>query len=118
MSDPLKTLLSASALKDERFPRNSRYSGSETETLETSVGKEIAYLVRRFCPAPEKFTLLQEHTVTRGDRLDNISAKYIGDPEMFWLIADANGVLSPEELTQTIGHKIRITLPEEISQSK
>jgi len=118
MSDPLKTIYSAAALKEERFPRNSRYYGSETKTLETPAGREIAYLARRFCPDPERFTLLLEHTVTRGDRLDNMTAKYTGDPEMFWLLADANGVLSPAELTRTVGQRIRITLPEGISESK
>ena len=35
---------------------------------------------RRFVPPQEKFALLQEHTVTEGERLDHIAAKYLGDP--------------------------------------
>jgi hypothetical protein len=56
--------------------------------------------------------LLQEHVVTEGDRLDNIAAKYLGDPEQFWRVCDANGAMLPDELIETIGRRLRITLPE------
>jgi hypothetical protein len=49
-----------------------------------------------------------------GDRLDTIAAKYLGDPEQFWRIADANGAMRPEELTDAIGDKLHITLPQGI----
>ena len=60
------------------------------------------------------FALLLEHTVTEGDRLDNIAARYLGDPEQFWRICDANGVMRPDELTETVGRRLRITMPEGI----
>jgi hypothetical protein len=59
--------------------------------------------------------LLQLHTVTEGERLDNITARYLGDPEQFWRVCDANNAMRPEELTETIGRKLRITLPEGIT---
>jgi len=65
-------------------------------------------------PQPDRFALLQEHIVTEGERLDNICNQYFGDPEQFWRICDANGVLNPEELTESTGKQIRITLPEGI----
>jgi hypothetical protein len=49
--------------------------------------------------------------VKEGDRLDNIAASYIGDPQQFWQIADANEALKPEELTQNAGGEIRIAQP-------
>ena len=61
-----------------------------TATLTTPDGKTIVYLRRRFVPASEQFALVQEHTVTDGDRLDNLSAQYLGDPELFWRLCDAN----------------------------
>ena len=103
--------MSASAAK---FPNTSRYSGVEIATLEAVDGRTIAYLKRRFVPPPEHFALLQEHTVTEGERLDNLAAQYLGDPEQFWRLCDANGVLRPDELTESIGRRIRITLPEGI----
>lgn len=94
------------------FPANSRYAATETATLTLTDGKEIAYLRRRFVPSPENFALLEEHFVVEGERLDVITAHYIGDPEQFWRICDANPVLHPDELTEAPGTIIRITLPE------
>jgi hypothetical protein len=54
---------------------------------------------------------LVEHAVTRGDRLDLITARYLGDPTQFWRVCDANDVLSPDELTREVGIRIRIALP-------
>ena len=96
------------------FPLTSRYHGVETATLEVAEGRTIVYLRRRFIPPPDRFELLQEHTVTQGDRLDNVTAQYLGDPEAFWRICDANNAMWPDELTETIGRRLRITLPEGI----
>ena len=97
------------------FPPNSRYFGIETITWQTPEGLTIVYLKRRFVPSPERFALLQEHVVLKGERLDNITARYLGDPEQFWRVADANGAMRPEELTERPGRRLRITLPEGIS---
>jgi len=96
------------------FPPQSRYHGIETATLSASDGPLVAYLRRRFLPAPERFSLLFEHVVTEGERLDQIAGKHLGDAEAFWRIADANAAMRPEELTETIGRRLRITLPEGI----
>ena len=96
------------------FPINSRYYGIATVTFETQDGKQVVYLRRRFVPAPERFDLLAEHTVSQSDRLDNLAALYLGDPEQFWRVCDANNAMRPDELTETIGRRLRITLPEGI----
>ena len=46
-------------------------------------------------------------------RLDNLTNLYLGDPEQFWQLCDANNAKHPDEL-ETIGRQIRITLPEGI----
>jgi hypothetical protein len=94
------------------FPATSRYHDVETATVELPDGTELVYLRRRFVPSPDRFALLQVHVVVSGDRLDNVTAHYLGDPEQFWRIADANGALRPEELVERIGRRLRITLPE------
>jgi hypothetical protein len=114
MNDPLAAMLQAGALKNTLFPVISRYHGLDTKTLETADGKKVIYLQRRFVPQPERFELLQEHVVTEGERLDNITAHYLTDPEQFWQLCDANRALRPEELTERIGRRLRITLPEGI----
>jgi hypothetical protein len=96
------------------FSITSRYYGIATASLETAGGKTIKYVRRRFVPPPENFALLLEHVVTEGERLDNITAHYLGDPEQYWRVCDANGAIRPEELTETVGGRIKITLPEGI----
>jgi hypothetical protein len=117
LTDPVQAMLAQTSLARNLFTATSRYFGMDTETLTGQDGRAIVYLQRRFVPSPDRFQLLQEHTVVQGDRLDNISAKYLGDPEVFWRIADANGAMRPEELVQTVGAKLRITLPEGIAGS-
>jgi len=100
------------------FPITSRYYNIERAELETADGRKIVYLRRRFVPPAERFELLQEHVVTEGDRLDNITAQYLGDPEQFWRICDANNAVRPDELTEEVGRRLRITLPEGIPGNK
>ncbi len=96
------------------FPITSRYYAIEIATREGADGRPVAYLRRRFVPAPERFELLAEHVVTEGERLDHIAARYVGDPEQFWRLCDSNGAVRPEELIETTGRRLRITLPEGI----
>ena len=101
------------------FPPTSRYDGlDDGDAHRGRTARSIAYLRRRFVPPPERFALLAEHVVAQGDRLDNIAAQYLGDPEQFWRICDANGAMRPEELTETLGRALRITLPEGIRRER
>lgn len=101
-------------MRTDLFSVTSRYYTVPTAQLVTAAGKLIVYLRRRFVPPPENFSPLQEHTVTEGERLDNITAQHLGDPEQFWRLCDANNAMQPEELTQSAGRTIVITLPEGI----
>lgn len=112
MTDPLQALLQAAPLNTLLFPPNSRYHGIETAVLEAPDGTSIIYVRRRFIAPPERFALLQEHAVTQGERLDTIATRYLGDPEQFWRICDANAAIRPEELIEHVGRRLRITLPE------
>ena len=96
------------------FPANSRYVGVAQGQHVTADGRKIVYLRRRLVPPPERFELLQEHVVSAGDRLDNLAARYVGDPELFWQLCDANRAMRPDDLTATVGRRLRITLPEGI----
>jgi len=114
MSDPQKQLeiiLAQGAGNVPRFAANSRYYGTATVTLLTADGRMIPYLKRRFAPAPEQFAPVSEHSVVAGDRLDNLAATYFGDAELYWRLGDANGAMRPDELTETIGRRLRVTLP-------
>jgi hypothetical protein len=100
------------------FPATSRYCTVETFTLELPAGVTVACLRRRLLPQPQRFALLQYHVVRQDERLDNVTAAYLEDPEQFWRLCDANGAMRPQELMQPVGRKLRITLPEGIPVSR
>jgi hypothetical protein len=93
---------------------NSRYAQVGTATLNVTrngLVTPIAYLRRRFIPPVTGQISFVRHTVRQGDRIDNITAKYLTDPTLFWRICDFNGVLRPDELTNTLARVIEIALP-------
>ena len=96
------------------FDPTSRYARISDATL-TALDADgrprvIVFKRRRFVPAGDGSTTLVEHTVAQGERLDNITARYLGDPTQFWQVCDANGVLEPAELEE-LGRAVRIALP-------
>lgn len=98
------------------FDPQSRYAAIETATWVaadgTAAGREIRYVRRRFLPPPAtEADTIAEHTVVAGDRLDTITARYLGDPLQFWRVCDANPVIHPAELTDEVGARIRIAMP-------
>jgi hypothetical protein len=114
-TDAVQAMLAQTSLQRNLFTATSRYYGTDTQTLTDTSGKVIIYLQRRFVPSPDRFQLLQEHSVKQAERLDNIAARFLGDPELFWRIADANGAMRPEDLVKTVGKKLKITLPEGVT---
>lgn len=114
-TNPIQALLAQTSLQRNLFTSTSRYYGMDTGTLTTPSGATIIYLKRRFLPSVDSFQLLQLHAVVQGERLDNIAAKLLGDPELFWRIADANGAMRPEDLVTVVGRQLKITLPQGIT---
>ena len=114
-TDPVQALLAQTSLQRNLFTPTSRYYGLNTQTRTTADGRTQIYLARRFVPSPDDFQLLQEYTIKQNDRLDNIAAQYLGDPEQFWRLADANGAMRPEDLLAVVGRVLKITLPQGIS---
>ena len=97
------------------FEPTSRYASLAVKTLALTdpdgEPRQIRYVERRFLPPAGAGATLVEHVVAQGDRLDNITAKYLNDPAQFWRVADANDTLRPEELTEEVGRRITIALP-------
>ena len=106
MKDPVQALIEAGALPKTSYPRTSRYADTPV------VPVPAPHLGRRTVPLPERLGTLGEHEVVEGDRLDLIAARWYGDPELWWRIVDANPCGHPDELTATIGRRLRITAPE------
>ena len=112
MTDPLKVFMQANALTAPTFAPDSRYHGLDTAQWARPDGELVTYVRRRFIPPPESFATLREHRVVEGDRLDNLAATYLGEAQQYWRLCDGNGAIRPDELTETIGKRLRITLPE------
>ena|SRR5215212_5827816 len=94
------------------FSASSRYYGIERVHYERPDGLTIVYVRRRFIPELPAAATIAEHVVTGGERLDNITARYLGDPEQFWRVCDANFAVRPDELTEEVGRRLRIPLPQ------
>ena len=87
------------------FFRGSRYEGIPESRLVTASGRAIRYKRIRFIP-DTKGTV--PYLVAQDDRPDLISHKTLNDPEAFWRICDANGVMRPDELAAQPGRRLMI----------
>lgn len=98
------------------FEPTSRYAQLEVRSHAVAgpdgAVREIRCVERRWVPAPGAGATLVEHAVSEGERLDQITARYLADPTQFWRVADANGALRPDELTEQVGQRIVIALPQ------
>jgi hypothetical protein len=111
MTDPVQLLIEAGAIPSTPFVPQSRYSGVPLALLQGRPGEPgVVYVLRRFIPAPGTLTLAGRHVVAALDRPDSLAAKYFGDPLLYWRIADANAVVDPNELTDTLGRRLDIPL--------
>jgi nucleoid-associated protein YgaU len=111
MTDPLQALIAAGAIPSTSFPTNSRYAATPILAYDPGDGTPpVAYLGRRLLPQPADLNSLGDHTVVAGDRLDNLAARYLGDPELWWRIADGTVAPHLDDLTETIGLRLRMTL--------
>jgi len=82
---------------------SSRYYGSPVLTFAHADGTQVV-------PQPSIYTSLLLHPTVDGDRLDNLSSRYLGDPLLYWMICDANRATDPDALTAQVGHTISIPL--------
>jgi hypothetical protein len=89
---------------------SSRYYGSGVEQITLSSGLVVSYLSRRIIPQMSIYAQTQNYSVIASDRLDNLAARFLGDPILFWMIADANGAEDASDLTAEPGRVIQIPL--------
>jgi hypothetical protein len=110
MDNALASMIQSAAGTGAPTNPSSRYYGNGVEQMTAPDGTVIAYLSRRIIPQPGVYPQTQNYSVVVGDRLDNLAARYLGDPILFWMILDANGAEDPDELTSTPGRAIQIPL--------
>ena len=110
MDNAVANLVKSAAGTGGPTKQSSRYYGDPVLTRTGPDGKDDVYLQRRIIPQPGVYTALQDYVVVEGDRLDNLAAKFLGDPLLFWMICDANGATDPDDLTAQVGRTIRIPI--------
>jgi len=94
------------------FDPGSRYYKIANSTYTEADGTEIAYKLRRFVPQPETVRCLTQVVVDKSDRLDLIAFRALGNPTLFWRIADANNAMDPFALTAVPGATLRVPVPQ------
>ena len=94
------------------FSQSSRYSNIADAEVTLPDGRRVIYKRRRLLPDPETLQTLSTVLVGTDDRLDLIAARTLGHPELYWMIADANGAMDPASLTDQSGLTLRIPIPE------
>ena len=84
--------------------KGSRYENVGVMTVTDARGRATMALKIRFVPpTPAGF----RHTVLASDRLDLMAYHYYRNPEKFWLLADANEAVDPEDLLE-VGRSILV----------
>jgi hypothetical protein len=77
--------------------KGSRYANVATYQTTDVNGEPVTALKIRFIPpTPAGYF----HTYTTDERLDLIAYRFYRAPEKFWLIADANTEVDPEDLLE------------------
>lgn len=76
--------------------KRSRYQGIESYQVNLNGRTTNALKIRFTPPTPAGFY----HTVTTGERLDLLAYRFYRNSEKFWLIADANTEMDPEDLLE------------------
>jgi|APAra7269096714_1048519.scaffolds.fasta_scaffold00622_12 nucleoid-associated protein YgaU len=66
----------------------------------------VPYLARTLLPLASSFNRQTTYTIQAGDRLDNVSARLLGDPMLYWMLLEANNVSDPAMLCASPGRKI------------
>jgi hypothetical protein len=84
--------------------KGSRYQNVGVYQATDAAGRPVLALKPRFVPQTAAGYL---HSVTADTRLDLLAYRFYSNPEKFWLIADANNEMDPEDLL-TPGRQVLI----------
>jgi hypothetical protein len=90
------------------FDRLSRYVKPKLDsyTATDRRGRSVQALPMRE-PRPE--ASVGEHVKKQGQRLDHLAGGYLSDPHGFWRIAEANGAVLPDALSEV--ERVKIPSP-------
>ena len=83
------------------FSHRSRYYGLADKVFVGEDGREYVYKARRFPPLQSDEIIASFVRPKPNERLDQVAVQTLGDPTLFWRLADANDALDPSTLTDS-----------------
>ena len=108
-TDPVQMLIDAGAIPTTPFDAASRYRVVAIALLPQAAGEPpVPYVRRRFIPQLRDIPAAAQVGITSGDRPDLLAHRTLGEPLLYWRIADANAVTDPFQLTDTPGTRVVI----------
>jgi hypothetical protein len=108
-TDPVQLLIDAGAIPSTPFDAASRYNGVPLALHQPRADAPgVAYVRRRFVPQPSTIGTATRHVVAGQERPDLLAARFMGEALLYWRIADANAVIDPHTLTDTVGRSVLI----------
>jgi hypothetical protein len=79
------------------FDPKSRYATSAPYSKRDRRGRAVAVVP---VPPPPGDVLLGVHVLRQGERVDHLAFRYLDNPAGFWRIAEFNGAMLAEALTE------------------
>lgn len=93
------------------FDPSSRYARLPVDQVRLPDGRVASCVRRRFLPQGASLGAVAEVAPLSDERVDQLAARTVGDPERFWRLADANDAMDPRELADP-ARRVRVPLPE------
>lgn len=79
------------------FSHDSRYAALPDRVFVGEDGREYVYKARRLPPQASSMRIGAHVAPRPGERMDQFAARTLGDPLRYWVIADANDRLDPQD---------------------
>lgn len=79
------------------FSDNSRYKSTETYTVTDIRGRQVTVVA---VPKAPNQVLLGYHKLIQGQKPDHLAFKYLKDATAYWSIAEMNGAMLPEAISE------------------
>lgn len=93
------------------FDDKSRYKALPVKSFTEADGRERRYVARRFAPDPALLRTLTTVRANDSERLDLIAQRTLGEPTVWWRVADANAAMDPADLLAQAGRQLRVPNP-------